>query len=168
MAAPIEGLEQIHGACFGWALALSAGDRVEAEDVLQTAYLRVLSGQARFDGRSSLKVWLFGVVRKVRAERRRSLALRLSALLRWTLPGREVDGAPGPAEDALRAERAARTRSALARLSARQRDTLHLVFYQELTLEEAARVLGITPGSARTHYERGKARMRTLLTEEGP
>lgn len=163
-----EELERLHADSFGWALALCGGDRAEAEDVLQSAYLRVLSGGARFDGRSSVKTWLFGVVRRLHSERRRSVALRLLARLRWLAPGREADPASGPAEGVFRAERVASTRRALARLSARQRDTLHLVFYQELTIEGAAGVLGISPGSARTHYERGKARLRELLAEEAP
>ncbi len=45
-------------------------------------------------------------------------------------------------------------------------EVLHLVFYQGLTLEESAAVVGISAGSARTHYERGKARLRELLAEE--
>jgi RNA polymerase sigma-70 factor (ECF subfamily) len=167
-AALAEELERLHADTFGWALALCEGDRAEAEDVLQSAYLRVLSGKARFDGRSSVKTWLFGVVRHLRSERRRSVVLRLVARLRWLAPAREADPAAGPAEKLLRRELIARTRRALARLSARQRDTLHLVFYQELTIAEAAGILGITAGSARTHYERGKARLRKLLAEEAP
>ena len=52
----------------------------------------------------------------------------------------------------------------LLRLSPRQRELLHLVFYQEQTIEESAQILGITVGSARTHYERGKARLREWLS----
>jgi len=55
----------------------------------------------------------------------------------------------------------------LLRLSPRQRELLHLVFYQELTIEEAAGVLGISVGSARVHYERGKAAVRRMLAEDG-
>ena len=46
---------------------------------------------------------------------------------------------------------------------ARQAEVLHLVFYQDLTINEAAQIMDVGIGSARQHYERGKARLRTLL-----
>ena len=55
---------------------------------------------------------------------------------------------------------------ALPQLSARQQEVLRLVFYQALTIQEAAEVLGLPVGTARTHYERGKARLRHLLLDE--
>ena len=159
-------LERIHADAFGWAMALAGGDRIEAEEALQVSFLRILSGGACFGGRSSLKTWVFGVIRIVVAERRRRAAVRRLARLRWLGPGEPIDPSPDPAALAERAERARRTRRALARLSPRQREVLHLVFYQGLTLEDSAEVLGISSGSVRTHYERGKARLRTLLAVE--
>jgi RNA polymerase sigma-70 factor (ECF subfamily) len=52
----------------------------------------------------------------------------------------------------------------------RQREVLHLVFQQELSIAEAAGVMGVSVGSARVHYDRAKRRMRTLLgaDREGP
>ena len=52
----------------------------------------------------------------------------------------------------------------MTELSERQQEVLHLTFYQHMTIEEAARVMDVSLGSARTHYERGKARLRHLLS----
>jgi len=161
-----EELERLHPACFGWALGCCRWNREEAEDVLQTAYLKVLEGRARFDARSSAKTWLFAVIRRTAAERRRRQWLRdllPERLLRLQPP---PQGAPDPESLADVSEAGARLRAALLELSARQRDVLHLVFYQDLTIEEAATVLGVSVGSARKHYHRGKERLRALLLEE--
>jgi RNA polymerase sigma-70 factor (ECF subfamily) len=56
--------------------------------------------------------------------------------------------------------------AALNTLSPRQREVLHLVFYQDLTIAAAADVLGVSVGAARVHYERGKAQLRRLLGTE--
>jgi RNA polymerase sigma-70 factor (ECF subfamily) len=55
-------------------------------------------------------------------------------------------------------------RAALTKLPARQREVLHLAFYEDMSLSEAAGVMGISIGSARQHYERGKKHLREWLS----
>jgi RNA polymerase sigma factor (sigma-70 family) len=160
-------LESLHAESWGWALSCCARDRDLAEDVLQTAYLRIVSGRARFSGRSSFKTWVFGVIRMIaRSERRRAWL--------WSSRHRRSDAALDVPDSASRAdadvedaERAARLTRALARLSDRQREVLQLAFYHDLTIEDAARVMRVSVGSARTHYDRGKKALARLLTLEG-
>jgi RNA polymerase sigma factor (sigma-70 family) len=156
-------LAELHPDCFGWALGCCAWNREEAEDVLQTVYLEILDGRARFAGRSSVKTWLFAVIRHTAARRRRRqwlLDLLPERLVRREPPPQDVADLESLA---LTAETSRELRAALLKLPERQRHALHLVFYEDLSVDEAAALLGISVGSARTHYHRGKERLRQLL-----
>ena len=160
-------LEHLHAAAFAWALSCCGWDRTSAEDVLQASYLKLLDGRARFDGRSSLRTFVFGVIaRTAREARRRSALRRWLPLASLVLGPEAVDGRPDPATTFARADETARLVRALGRLSARQRQVLHLVFYEDLTIAEAAAVAGVSVGTARTHYERAKAALKKLLENE--
>jgi len=160
-------LEHLHAAAFGWALSCCGWDRTAAEDVLQASYLKLLDGRARFDGRSSFRTFVFGVIARTAREARRQSALRRWLPLASLVLGPEaVDGRPDPATTFARADETARLVRALGRLSARQRQVLHLVFYEDLTIAEAAAVAGVSVGTARTHYERAKAALKKLLENE--
>ena len=158
-------LAALHAESWGWALACCARDRELAEEALQSAYLRVLSGRARFDGHSSMRTWVFGVIRVTAMEegrRRRA----------WTARNTDAESAmdatdPSPGADALveSSEQRARLVDALATMSPRQREVLQLVFYHDMTIEEAARVMQVSLGSARTHYERGKKSLARRLAD---
>lgn len=166
--ARLEGeLAELHSASFGWALGCCRGDRGEAEEVLQTAYLKVLDGQARFDGHSAFKTWLFAVIRRTAAERRRRGWMRTLALGRWWTGRLESVPVPDPERLASRSESTRRLLEALGALPTRQREILHLVFYQDLSLDETARIVGISVGSVRTHYHRAKRRLRQMLDTRG-
>src|SRR5947207_11593406 len=137
-------LAALHMECWGWALACCARDSDLAEDALQTAYLRVLSGRAKFDGRSSLKTWLFGVIRMTAIEEGRR---KMSWMARHAGADETMDVAdPSPRADAAAesSEQSAALIAALATVSPRQREVLQLVFYHGMTIEEAARVMGVS------------------------
>lgn len=155
-----------HEDAWGWASSCCLWDRQAAGDVLQDAYLRVLDGRARYDGRAAFRTWLFGVIRRVALERRRSdgrRSARFPSLDRAPPPGSGAGVAPGPVERIDVEQRVRRLREGLERLPGRQREVLHLVFYQEMTIAQAAEVMGVGVGTARTHYERGKQALRARL-----
>jgi len=61
-------LRTLHTDALNWALVCCNYDRELAEDVLQTVYLKVLEGKARFEERSILRTLLLGVVRNTAKE----------------------------------------------------------------------------------------------------
>jgi RNA polymerase sigma factor (sigma-70 family) len=165
-------LASLHAASWGWALACCGRDAAVASDVLQQAYWKVLEGKARWDARASLKTWFFSVIRLTSMEQRRSI-------LRWWRgaagPAPQQQGAEGdvPASSSEKPDRAAAHKQtaealsrALSRLAPRQRQVLHLVFYEELTIADAAAIMGVSVGSARQHYDRGKKNLKELLADE--
>jgi len=149
-------LERLHGAGFAWALACCGRRREEAEDVLQTSYLKILDGRAAFAGRSSFKTFFFGVIRRTSSESRRRNAWR------GLLPGEWARRRESPAPERAPEDRLT-VQAALARLPRRQRQVLQLVFSMGLTVAEAAATLSISAGSARVHYDRGKRRLAGLV-----
>ena len=151
-------LQAFHAASFAWALACCDRDRSDAEDVLQTVYVKVLDGKARYEGRAAFRTWLFAVIRKTAAGHRRFRRLRF-----WPQPNGHRASAE---EELIHGERAAALLRGLKRLARRQREVLELVFYHEMTIEQAGETLGISLGSARVHYARGKKRLSMLLAEE--
>jgi RNA polymerase sigma factor (sigma-70 family) len=154
-------LERLHEESFGWALSCCHGDRTRAEDVLQNVYVRVISGRAAYGERSLFRTWLFGVIRRVAMEDNRRLRTERARTLVLEHPAAQSLADQRARPDEIESTRV--LQAALAQLPERQREVLHLVFYQDLTIAEASEVMEISLGSARTHYERGKARLRSLL-----
>ena len=158
-------LEQHHVASYGWAVSCCARDAMQAEDVLQTVYLKVLDGRARYDGRAAFTTWLFSLIRNTAADERRRHWLRQLKLAAFGREDRYPRHEDTAATNVARSELWAQFQEKLATLPKRQREVLHLVFYQDLTVQAAAEVLGISVGSARTHYERGKQHLRQWLKQ---
>ena len=159
-------LEQHHAAGYGWALSCCRGNEADAKDVLQTVYLKILEGRARFGGRAAFRTWFFAVIRNTAADEQRRQVLRRLRLLAAQEYQQRVASPATPADAAEPSPVLALFRTALTRLPARQREVLELVFSYDCTLEEAADIMGISIGSVRTHYERGKRAIRTWMNAE--
>jgi RNA polymerase sigma-70 factor (ECF subfamily) len=153
-------LKEHHKESYIWALRCSFGNKEEAKEALQESYLKILEGRAKFNGRSEFKTWLFAIIRITVADRRRKQIieevknLEFAELLKRFTP-QQYDEVTSNIEEQLL--------KSLSELSPKQKQVLRLVFYHDFTIEAAATVMGISVGSARTHYERGKNNLRQKI-----
>ena len=162
-------LVALHDQLFGWSLSRCGYERPAAEDLMQQAYVEILSGRARFDNKSSLKTFVFAVVQMLAKSRFR----RLQSMLRLA-DAVAKNSATITTENPIDDGRTHKVWQAVQALPARQRDITELVFCREMTIEEASTVMGISIGTGRVHYDRAKKTLaRTLsslqpeLNEEG-
>ena len=161
-----EMMEMHHVSAFGWALHCCGGDRDEALDVLHSAYVSILEKGARgFSGKSSFQTWLFSIIRNTARQHRSQIFRRLKKLQSLIFKPESVT--KGEAHRLERNDTGNRILSLLEGLSSRQKQVLLLVFYHDLTIEEAAEIMGVSLGSARTHYTRGKMAMKAAIEEAG-
>lgn len=151
-------LAAIHGQVFGWALSRCDYDRAAAEDLMQQAYVELLTGGARFDGRSTLKTFVFSVVQNLARSRYRRLVNRMRLLREHAAGIGEYGAAPESCDNNA-------VWAAVRELPARQRDIVELVFCRDLTIDQAAAVMGVTPGTGRVHYDRAKKALRAALAQ---
>jgi RNA polymerase sigma-70 factor (ECF subfamily) len=163
-----------------------------AEEVVQETWLAVIRQLDRFEGRSSLRTWVFRILENQARTRgvREARAVPWSSAFGWT--GTEEDGGPTvppsrfrgpedrwaggwtpgggpsawqpPPEDAaVAAEMRRELGAALAELPERQRTVVELRDVHGLTSDEVCGLLGLSPGNQRILLHRGRARLRARL-----
>ncbi|MCI5083243.1 MAG: sigma-70 family RNA polymerase sigma factor [Saprospiraceae bacterium] len=153
-----EELRKYHADSFGWALQCCGRNREMAEEALQQVYLKVLEGKARFNHKGPFKNWLFVVIRNTVRD--------LQKQKKYASVQVQEDMVPSAQAELIAKEEAQQLQQALQQLSPQQQKVLHLVFYQDATIEEAAAIMNISLGSARTHYQRGKQKLKMLLENQ--
>jgi len=146
------------------AFRLLAGDQATAEDVVQNAFFRAHRALAGFRGDASLDTWFYRILVREVQRQRRWQALRGWFAVDPELAPPAVD--PRPVGDpGLRK----RISTALEKLSAGQREAFVLVHLEQLTISEAAEVLGKAVGTVKSHLHRALAALRVELADlRGP
>jgi RNA polymerase sigma-70 factor (ECF subfamily) len=178
----------------GWGPAMLRLARVHvpshaiAEKVVQETWLAVLRGLPGFEGRSSLRGWVFAILlNRARSRGKREHRVVPFAALRERFEERRGEPAvdperfqdrhgerpgwwaapparwAGPAEQLETAEVRAALLSAVADLPARQREVLVLRDILGLSAEEASSVLGVSEGNQRVLLHRARSRVRSAL-----
>lgn len=144
-------LRNHHTETFLWARQCCGFDGELAKDVIQQTYLKILEGKARLKHDGNCKTWLFSIIRFTaidelrKAGRSESLESEVEILWEEQEPEQE-------SYEAL-----------VRRLPKMQREVMLMVFYHEMTLEQCAAVMQLHIGTVRTHYDRGKKRLKEWI-----
>jgi RNA polymerase sigma-70 factor (sigma-E family) len=136
---------------------LLTGSDQAAEDLLQTALLSTLRHWRRIRDRESLEAF----VRRVMVNERRSWFRRRASteITVATIHDQPAPDAHAQVDDAELLQRA------LLTLPQRQRATLVLRFFDDLSEAEVAHILGCSVGTVKSQTSKGLARLRGLLAE---
>ena len=160
-ARALESLVARHGDwAFGFVFRLS-GNRQLAEEVVQSAFLRLWQRADAWEGRSRFSTWFYRVLHNLAIDRMRRLGPAAEALDE-ALP----DPADGPEQATMREQRDARVRAALAALPERQRAAIVLSHYEGRSQTEASAILGISEGALESLLSRARASLRIMLAAE--
>jgi RNA polymerase sigma-70 factor, ECF subfamily len=136
------------------------GNHEDAADLAQDVFVRAFRGLRKFKGDSALGTWLYRI--SVNACLNRVAVRRPDTEPIDAAP--RVDGrAEDPLERVVRGEQAAAVRRAIDKLPPKQRATLVLRVYQELTHEEIARILGSSVGAVKANFFHALGNLRRLL-----
>jgi len=150
------------------------GNRAEAEDVVQSAYLRAFAAIRSFEGRSSLSTWLTRItineaLGRVRATRRRRAHLEDSSVAvlddyREKLMQGSMSVSPDKAQ--ARAELRRIMEQAIAALPEPFRLVFVLREIEDMDVETVSQTLGILPATVKTRHLRARRRLQQALAPE--
>jgi RNA polymerase sigma-70 factor (ECF subfamily) len=158
-------LPSVYGFCVRY-----TGSPSDAEDAAQEAFLKAWRSLSRFNPDKSFKTWLFAIAKNSATDlmrKRRSVHFSQfdtaddSNVLVDTL----TDPEPLPEELFERASLATDVRGALSELKPRDQTILELRYTEDLSFEDIAKILKISPNTIRSLHRRALMSLRKVLTE---
>ena len=162
----VRAFRRLHAELHGPVLAFAArmlGRHDRAEEVAQDTMLAVWRGASRFEGRSRVTTWVFGIAYRLALKSRRRFGFeRLHVALEAVLA--RPDPALAVAEAMVDAETVA---AALAVLPPEHRAIMHMTFHYGFTYAEIGEVTGLPVGTIKTRMAAARQRMQAHLGEGG-
>ncbi len=144
------------------------GNPWDADDLAQETFLVLARQSDRFEGRSAIYTWLYGILLNLdRRERRRYGLRRRKLRVLWDNQPAEDAAAPGADAAAEVAEWKKSLWARVARLPDGQRQALVLRFSEGLRYEEIAEVMECPLGTVKSRIFHGLAGLRRILDQEG-
>ena len=143
------------------------GSAAEAEETAQDAFLRAWRALPHFRGESAFSTWLHRIVVRRALDRQAVLKSRRAreAPLEEAGPG-QLAAPPTTGEAALEPGLRRKLERLLDSLSEMQRTVVLLYYYEDRSVDEVARTLGIPEGSVKTHLHRARALLRDQWLED--
>lgn len=147
------------------------GDPDQSADILQEVFLKVFRGAARFEGKSSLKTWLYQIAlheasnhqRWWRRHKRQETSLEIEDENGSRLLDRLSDGGASPLLEALRGEQRSLVQQALAQVSEPFRSALVLREIEGFSYGEISEILQVRVGTVKSRLLRGREMLRQVL-----
>lgn len=142
------------------------GNHEDASDLSQDIFLRAYRGLRSFRGQSSLATWLYRIGVNVclnRVSAKAPVEKMTEAIDDWQYVDTRSDS---PSERLLKEERGARVRAAIAGLPRKQRATLILRMYHEMSHQEIADVLGSSVGAVKANFFHALGNLKKQLGDE--
>jgi RNA polymerase sigma-70 factor (ECF subfamily) len=162
-------------------LARTLHDRADAADLTQEVFVKVFRGVGRFHGESSLRTWIYRIALHEASNQRRwwmrhkqqevpieqemtdgssGNPIKLKEML--------IDPAESPFDLVLHAENRARVEAALNQVPEPFRTTLILRDIEGFVYEEVAEIQGVNLGTVKSRLVRGRACLKSILTNARP
>jgi RNA polymerase sigma-70 factor, ECF subfamily len=156
--------EEHAGPLLMFVLRLTGGDRQRAEDIVQETLLRAWRNAHRLgaQGQQSLRPWLVTVARRIAIDDHRSASARPPETY-----DRELESFPSTADDTDRVLQLMTVTDALKALSQSHREILVETYFRGRTVPEAADVLGLPLGTAKSRVYYALRALRTALQQRG-
>ena len=154
------------GAAYSLAYRI-VGDRKDAEDVVQEAFLSIWRSGARYDrARGSVRAWTLGIVRNRAIDALRRLSGNAPKLDFDDEAVIEQRTSPDRTEDlAIQHESAAEVRGALRELPDEQAKVIQLAYFGGFSHSEIAEMLGMPLGTVKGRMRLGIEKIRTQIAE---
>ncbi len=142
-----------------WAIACRfLGDRHEAEDVVQDAFLRLLAAAGRYQPTCSFKTYFHQIISRLCLDRAKKKLPRCLD----TMPD-VSDSGPDTLGEMEKRQDAEAVRAALAALPPQQRLAVVLRYYEGLSYQDIGSALKTTPKDIERLLARGRNRLQTIL-----
>ena len=143
------------------------GDPDLADDVLQTTFIQAYEDLPRFQSRSSLRVWLFGIARHRGLD-----ALKARRRRRWRFPGMSEDAPEPSAHPTVEAHAiGSRLSDALARCLKSLKESVRLVvllrYEHEFSYSEMAEICGEQAPTLQARVARALPLLKRCLEQQG-